>query len=214
MRAYASISPMFWVTHPGRTLRGDPSAQILALYLMTAPAVGMTGIYRMSAETAAFDTGLTVEEVRAAASRVINVTRFDVTENVAWSLPTADLHLGAALKPSDHRVIGVLRELAMFERHPFVEEFVRVNHERYQLGLFPGVVGRRRGWSKVFYASVYARDGSACRYCGSVDLLSVDHVVPRCQGGADDEDNLVVACRACNSRKGGRTPQQAGMVLQ
>jgi hypothetical protein len=41
-----------------------------------------------------------------------------------------------------------------------------------------------------------------------------DHVIPRCQGGDDSTDNLVVACRPCNSRKNGRTPQQAGMVLR
>jgi 5-methylcytosine-specific restriction endonuclease McrA len=29
-----------------------------------------------------------------------------------------------------------------------------------------------------------------------------------------DEDNLVTACRPCNKRKGGKTPEQAGMVLR
>lgn len=61
-----------------------------------------------------------------------------------------------------------------------------------------------------------------CRYCkgrltlnpGARDEATVDHVVPRCQGGVHDMGNLVLACRHCNSRKGGRTPEQAGMVLQ
>jgi 5-methylcytosine-specific restriction endonuclease McrA len=35
----------------------------------------------------------------------------------------------------------------------------------------------------------------------------------RCLGGTDELENLVMACRDCNIRKGGRTPEQAGMVL-
>ncbi len=44
----------------------------------------------------------------------------------------------------------------------------------------------------------------ACYYCGSVDNLAVDHLIPRIQGGADDADNLIWACRSCNSSKRGR----------
>lgn len=72
---------------------------------------------------------------------------------------------------------------------------------------------QRRSWSQHAYEEVWGRDDSTCRYCGAAGE-SVDHVVPRCQGGGDDAGNLVVACRSCNSRKGGRTPEQAGMVLQ
>lgn len=31
--------------------------------------------------------------------------------------------------------------------------------------------------------------------------------------GSDLADNLVTACRSCNSSKGSRTPEQAGMTL-
>lgn len=68
-------------------------------------------------------------------------------------------------------------------------------------------------WDTSAYPMVYARDGSRCRYCGSGQDPTVDHVVPRCQGGGDGADNLVVACRPCNLRKSGRTPVQAGMTL-
>ena len=68
-------------------------------------------------------------------------------------------------------------------------------------------------WSRLAYAAVYQRDGYACRYCRSTVDLTIDHVVPRALLGGDTEDNLVVACRACNARKGKKTPEQAGMVL-
>lgn len=41
----------------------------------------------------------------------------------------------------------------------------------------------------------------ACCYCGSKDKLAIDHLIPRSKGGADSGDNLVWACRKCNSSK-------------
>jgi hypothetical protein len=44
--------------------------------------------------------------------------------------------------------------------------------------------------------------GGKCSYCGGSELLSIDHVFPRFVGGIDRCDNLVYACRKCNSSKG------------
>ena len=43
-----------------------------------------------------------------------------------------------------------------------------------------------------------------CAYCGGRDGLSLDHLIPRCRGGSDEGENLVWACRSCNSSKHGR----------
>lgn len=58
--------------------------------------------------------------------------------------------------------------------------------------------------------SVLERDSHSCVYCGGTQNLCVDHVLPITQGGTDDDDNLVCACKKCNSGKAGRTPEQAG----
>lgn len=63
---------------------------------------------------------------------------------------------------------------------------------------------------------LFHRDGHMCMYCGeqfTSKLLTRDHVVPIHQGGKDKWSNLVAACRYCNSRKGGRTPEEAHMPL-
>lgn len=63
---------------------------------------------------------------------------------------------------------------------------------------------------------VLARDRETCQYCGiqpGRTQLTVDHVIPRSQGGLTTWDNVVLACRDCNHKKGGRTPEQANMVL-
>ena len=64
--------------------------------------------------------------------------------------------------------------------------------------------------------ALFARDANPCLYCGnefSRHALTRDHVVPISRGGRDVWENVVTACFHCNSRKGGRTPQQAGMPL-
>lgn len=50
-----------------------------------------------------------------------------------------------------------------------------------------------------------AAHGYACTYCGRTDVqLSKDHVVPVSTGGSDHIDNIVPACRSCNSSKHAR----------
>jgi 5-methylcytosine-specific restriction endonuclease McrA len=69
---------------------------------------------------------------------------------------------------------------------------------------------------KLNRRNIYARDGNRCQYCGKhfkTRELTIDHVVPRVQGGEHTWRNLVCACVACNTRKGGRTPRQAHMRL-
>lgn len=64
--------------------------------------------------------------------------------------------------------------------------------------------------------NIFARDSNRCQYCGKkfpTSELSLDHIVPRSQGGASTWENLVCSCLKCNIRKGGRTPVEAGVKL-
>ena len=64
--------------------------------------------------------------------------------------------------------------------------------------------------------NIYQRDKNICQYCGKkFDLmnLNIDHVIPKVLGGKSVWTNVVCSCMNCNLRKGGRTPQQAGMKL-
>jgi 5-methylcytosine-specific restriction endonuclease McrA len=61
--------------------------------------------------------------------------------------------------------------------------------------------------------TVFARDGSRCQYCGSA-AENLDHVIPRSKGGPHTWENVVAACRRCNTRKEDRLPHEAGMVLR
>jgi 5-methylcytosine-specific restriction endonuclease McrA len=64
--------------------------------------------------------------------------------------------------------------------------------------------------------NIYLRDNYTCQYCTKAFApkdLTLDHVVPASKFGRKDWTNMVTACRACNHRKGNRTPLGAGMPL-
>lgn len=78
-------------------------------------------------------------------------------------------------------------------------------------------VRRRTTTPRLTRAHVLARDGFCCQYCGrrmTVSQSTFDHVLPRSRGGTTSWENIVAACRGCNGRKGGRTPEEAGMRLR
>jgi hypothetical protein len=50
---------------------------------------------------------------------------------------------------------------------------------------------------------VWVRDQGACVYCGAVQDLQYDHVIPLVMGGADSAKNLQLLCASCNREKGG-----------
>ena len=65
----------------------------------------------------------------------------------------------------------------------------------------------RRRWTRD---QLVRRSGGRCEYCGEqVDFTgtgdrqaTIDHVLPRSQGGTDVLANLKLACKACNQDKG------------
>lgn len=62
--------------------------------------------------------------------------------------------------------------------------------------------------------NVFKRDNFNCQYCGISRDLTLDHVIPKSKGGRSSWDNLITACRRCNTRKGDYTPDQAGIRLR
>jgi len=74
---------------------------------------------------------------------------------------------------------------------------------------------RRRESGKQRFR-IFVRDGFKCQYCCKKFQpaeLTLDHIIPRSQGGSDDPENLAAACIPCNQRKGPRTPDAARMPL-
>lgn len=66
---------------------------------------------------------------------------------------------------------------------------------------------KRKAISKRIRFSIFNRDGFSCRYCGvqsDESKLVIDHIKPVCEGGTNDETNLITACVSCNQGKAGK----------
>jgi 5-methylcytosine-specific restriction endonuclease McrA len=61
--------------------------------------------------------------------------------------------------------------------------------------------------------AVFARDGHRCQYCGA-SAENIDHVIPKSKGGLHAWDNVVAACRRCNTAKRDRLLEDSGMKLR
>lgn len=64
--------------------------------------------------------------------------------------------------------------------------------------------------SRVLRQRVRTRAQSRCEYCQTAERLTgllceIDHIIPRAHGGLTADDNLCLACAACNGYKGANT---------
>lgn len=135
MRDYARVAPAFWTKGSGKALRGNPDAQLVALYLVTCPWSNMIGLYYLPLATAAHETGLKLETLRKAL-RSIETARFayyDEISEFAWVPNGATYQIGEFLASGDKRQKGVLRELYQFRSHRFAAMFFDRYAEPYGL---------------------------------------------------------------------------------
>src|SRR5947209_2670139 len=117
---------------------------------------------------------------------------------------------------------GTWREVSEYRARNFRQEdddWVRTGSTQIQVPRIIRLTGYDRlprQAVKFNRRNIFARDNNQCQYCGKkfpTSELSLDHVTPRSQGGQTTWENIVCACVACNVRKGGRTPRQAGLTL-
>ena len=104
------------------------------------------------------------------------------------------------------KAIGVVYNGKVINGRFRLPEVIRLTH--YVFVPFSDVVFSRK--------NIFLRDNHTCQYCGARHPveLTMDHIVPKSEGGAFVWENLVCACRACNSRKRNRTLAESGMKLR
>ena len=77
------------------------------------------------------------------------------------------------------------------------------------------LIRRPRPQGRLTRRDIFLRDNFACQYCGrQTKDLTLDHVMPRHRGGTHEWNNVVAACKGCNHRKAGHTPDEARMHLR
>ncbi len=136
-----------------------------------------------------------------------------------WSPVARSLVLNAtqqplAVVPARRAVVLVLKEKAdvvfsngiMFRSEHFEFPAPTVVKLRY----FVHVPYRAR--AALTRRAVFARDGWTCQYCGRA-AENVDHVIPKSRGGTHTWENVVAACRRCNSKKENKLASEVGLKL-
>ncbi|MBM4338594.1 MAG: HNH endonuclease [Deltaproteobacteria bacterium] len=112
--------------------------------------------------------------------------------------------------------------MVMLDKVEVIEEYERTVRGIYVSIRLPAVIRlnrfirRQTPIIKFSRQNLYVRDKGVCQYCGTPfehRELTYDHVIPRSKGGQTEWTNVVTCCTACNLKKGGRTPEEAGMPL-
>ena len=87
---------------------------------------------------------------------------------------------------------------------------------------YPSILRLKKSFSRNYLNSNFnrgaliKRDDSSCQYCNcklARSQVTIDHIIPKAQGGTTTFTNCVVACHNCNNYKGNQTPEQAHMKL-
>jgi len=82
------------------------------------------------------------------------------------------------------------------------EKYGRFNY-MIRAKLFKGLKEGTMNMRTIFDdEKIKLQTGQICNYCGSPEKLALDHIFPQRFGGKDDAQNLIYACRTCNSSKG------------
>lgn len=77
----------------------------------------------------------------------------------------------------------------------------QVRQEMLDSGELYGEQTKRPPIPREVVDAVYKRDGGRCVYCGSVENLHLDHIIPFSRGGATNVENLQLLCQKCNLEK-------------
>lgn len=83
------------------------------------------------------------------------------------------------------------------------ERILSANRERGRNGGYREMHLRAADYKSMLIEVLIQRDGEDCGVCGKPlnGKWTIDHIVPRCCGGADTADNIQLAHAECNARK-------------
>jgi 5-methylcytosine-specific restriction endonuclease McrA len=103
------------------------------------------------------------------------------------------------------------------------EKWRRANPERFKVHIAASNYKRRQkkkgGMTGAQTRAWMDAQKKICHWCGKncADLPTIDHLTPLSKGGMHEADNLVIACKPCNSRKHAKDPikfaQELGRLL-
>lgn len=158
MREYAIVPSKFWITPLAKSLRGNPAAQVVALYLKTGPHANLIGLYHCPIAYVAQDTGIPFEGASKALSSLSEAgyCTFDEQADVVFVHDMAPEQIGSALAPADKRTKAVLREWSAVPSEGLRRAFHRLYAEAFHLPPMPEIADLGQGASKAVAGPIEA----------------------------------------------------------
>lgn len=128
MRDYGVVSPKFWIGETGKALRGDPEAQLVALYLMTCPHANMIGVFHCPLIYISHETGISFEGASKALARLSKAQfcTYDQASETVFVHRMAAYQVGESLKAEDNRVKSVVKEWLNIGARPLQSAFFAI----------------------------------------------------------------------------------------
>lgn len=135
MREYGQVSPAFWIGATGKLLRGDSTAQLLALYLITSPHSTMTGVFHCPLMYMAHETGLTLKGASKGLQRLIEVgfCEYEEASETVFVVQMAKFQIAKSLKPNDNRITGLRKDIRNMQSDLMRQRFLAIHSEAFCL---------------------------------------------------------------------------------
>jgi hypothetical protein len=136
MRDYSKVCPQFWIGKTGKKLRASgQEAQIVGMYLMTSPHSNMLGLYYLSLNSIAHETGLGIKSAQKGLKGCIDsdFCSYDEETEMLWVHEMAFYQIADALIVKDKRIAGVQNEYNALPDNPHLPKFFEKYAAAFQM---------------------------------------------------------------------------------
>lgn len=111
------------------------------------------------------------------------------------------------LRKMTPRAVRTLRDLIFWQYAKIISESAGFRKSNYGfiMDRFKRLRSEEIEWSSSIREWIHERENpDQCIYCGAIEKLTVEHMIPLSRGGPDHPDNAVMVCGSCNSSKGNK----------
>lgn len=143
---YGVVTPQFWRGETGKALRGQPTAQVLALYLMSCGSANMLGAYYLQIETVQAETGLPRPAIEAALPLLLQlgVAVYDPIAEEVWVCEMVRYRVAIdGILPTDNRRAALQSHLTMLRSTALIEAIIERHGADFHLTAPPSKAPRK-----------------------------------------------------------------------
>jgi len=105
------------------------------------------------------------------------------------------------------KAVKTIKEEIYYQYAKIISESAGYGKQDYRMimGTWKKLCSGEMCWSNSIHEWIKEMEiPGRCIYCGEEKNLTVEHLLPRCCGGEDAPENVIMVCKSCNSSKGGK----------